>query len=545
MFTAVFRIWAAFALLLILTARGEARATRTGSILPDRCKELLQVPERQALRKLFIQQYAEATYTTARQNQTWIDRSLSQSRRARFYIVMENAWLKQLNDKILRDKDLVTALTHLHKELFLDELRSGFSDLSFRTYSDFKSVRLEVAGAFDDELFARFQQAFQQTNQNFRQHSVLKQILREEDLSSSPLWFALGTGSTADEASLAARGARRVDHRSLSFSDPEFQRLLQQELIRVRELYAEVLSLAQGSSLLESDTALDLQVYVLARKAQNAEALLEELRMEYPDADLSLGLAEHLLELIELSDHFSPSMLIAQRETLTLHEAPFGALSMDFIGLGGENLKATTEALAEARNIAEALRLARAYEREVTQRFTERKRQVENVLQEYFDHNVQIKFSGDDAVIVPGREFLLREQLFLVRKLAALYPRSYFRMSLLSHRSAQSDVSAQIMTHAEGIEKILRTLVQSHLGPEINRLLSLKVFILDEGLHRKVVLLLNARMEFNEYDREIMKQIFKMAVRRFERTVRDQGEDLSYEALDIYATFPSTPHPPE
>src|SRR5690606_26032194 len=125
--------------------------------------------------------------------------------------------------------------------------------------------------------------------------------------------------------------------------------------------------------------------------------------------------------------------------TLTLHEAPYGALSLDFIGLGGENLKATAEALAQAQDLTAALELTRLSERAVTQSFIQRKQQVTEIVKEYFAHRVSIKFSGDDGIIIPHREFWLRDQLALLRQLSALSPEPYFRMSTLHQRVSQAE----------------------------------------------------------------------------------------------------------
>lgn len=503
------------------------------------CIELLRSPDRQQVRRDFIANYADKTYTSEAQNQAWIESSLRNAQYERFYVVMENAELKRLNDEILKDKDLVTALTHFQKEVFLEQIQKDFPELQIKVYSDFKSVRLEVLSPIDTSMFARFKMSFDTANRSFYRNPPVREILRNTDLNQAPLWFALGVGETADQASLAARGARLKASRGQLFSESGFQYLMRQKIEIIQANYQELITELSETSLVENDK-LKLQVYVLARKASTSEKLLAELRIEFGNV-LSIDTANKIKELTMLADEFSPSMLIAKRETLTLHEAPFGAITLDFIGLGGENLKATTEALLSANGLRSALELTRTSEREVTELFILKKQNVSNVVKDYFNNRVSIKFSGDDGVIIPQREFWLRDQLALMRQLAALSPDPYFRMTTLHQRASQAEDSAQFITHAESIEKLLRPLIRQHMGSEINRQVSINAFISGDDQNRDVHLVLNSGLDFKRSEKDMLVKLFHQAVRDFEHQLRLQGEEMSYEAVEAYAITPSTP----
>lgn len=517
-----------------------ARVSANGSP----CLDLLRVPERQNVRNTFVTSYAEKIFASEAKNQAWIDSALYGSPQNRFYIEMENGFIKELNDVVLKDKDFVTALTNLQKEVFIEQFQNDFSDVSFRFYSDFKAIRIEILSPLTQGSFERMASTFRRANQKFIDHHLVKNSLRQEDLRLAPNWFSLGVGETADQAALAARGARKKKSRTQLFSDPDFQQHMLFQLAQVQDLHQELLDLFANTSLVESGR-FKLPVYTWARKSSSAQKLLSELRIEYGAAQLNLQAAEKIKRLTDLANEFSPAVYIAKRETLTLHEAPYGVLSIDFLGLGAENLKATTESLLNVETLSQALLSTRASEQAVTQSFIDRKQAVTNVVNEYFNHRVKIKFSGDDGIIVPLREFWLRDQLFLIRELSKLSEEPFFRMTNLHQKAAQSEDHAQLISAAESMEKMLRPLIRQNMGSEMSRQLSLSVnvFMGDLEHEREVRLVITSGIDLKRVEKQTLVRLFQETVGSFQSSQKAHGEVLTYLAIEAYAITPSTSQP--
>jgi hypothetical protein len=239
------------------------------------------------------------------------------------------------------------------------------------------------------------------------------------------------------------------------YDEPLVRENLTRKLARVKELHARVVSELRPLGLAGGE-GLALEVFAEARKAKTAADLRSGIQNLTGGARVEGEVAARVLEYIRAVDEFSPNMLVAKRELLTIHDAPHGAISIDFIGLGAENIQGTAKALIEARDLDDAVRLARLEEREVTRRFNARKSLVERAALEFFGAQASVRFSGDDGIIVPPRAFLMGDQIQFMRKLSSLLPRPFFRMVVLGADGATSSNSSELITQAESIEKKLR-----------------------------------------------------------------------------------------
>ncbi|MBX3022285.1 MAG: hypothetical protein KF799_11485 [Bdellovibrionales bacterium] len=501
--------------------------------------DLASRSERQDLRQWFIREYSQKIFADEQQNQKWINHALH-SRKPGLQVTIENAWTKRLNHEILNNRDFVTALTNYHKELLLEELNRHRINLALLPYHDFKGIRLTLILTPTIADYTRLEEAFATAQARFYSSPILQTILREEDLQQN--WFFMGLGTSESQANIAARfAAKHGQGKAFAyFWDKKVQENLKASLERVKTLHAELVQELRGTDLLENladGTGLQLDIFAAARKAESNEALLKDLKMIFPNAPAHKNTVARIAEYVRLVDGFSPSLLIPRRELLTVYEAPFGAMSIDFVGLGAENLKATAHALILAQDVDEAIALTRKFEREVTLHFNERKAMVEGAVQAYFSGQAQVRFSGDDGIIIPLRPINLRDQLFLLRKLASLMPRPYFRMAVIKSESASSGDSSQLLTHAESIEKRLRPLIIQRLGIQRSNDLNLQIYIPQAGPVRKVFLILSDRKRLSPDEKRIMKEIFPIAVQMIQREVQEQGHEVSYESVEIYAIF--------
>lgn len=490
---------------------------------------LLRRQSNQIQRVNFTSRYADGIYATEAQNQNYMDLVAVDAPREHW--VMDVAVLKSLN-RDTNDKAFPTALVNYHKELLLEEIGARAPALRFALYSDFKSIRLATAGPVTLADRTSFENAFLAANRRFFKSPVVTKIVRSEDLQKP--WFALGVASHADSAALAARVARTFAQNQIAyFDEPQVQELLRQKLTRVKSQHMELLKRLRHLRLINGGQ-LKLEVFAEARKTKHPETLAAALR-QISGFAIDLETAQLLVDYIENVDTFSPNMLIAKRELLTIHEAPYGAISLDFIGLGAENLQATAKALVAASDVGDAVRRTREEEDVVTARFNTRKAWVEKAAREFFAGRVSVRFSGDDGVIIPGEEFPLRRQMEFIQVLAALSPKPFFRMAIIGADGATSPVSSELLTHSESVEKTMRQMLLNQLGPSLSSELHFGVMTPDHGEERKIFLLIGSKRKLSYSEAERVKEIFVVAVKSVEADVRAIGSRVTYEPFDVFS----------
>jgi hypothetical protein len=338
---------------------------------------------------------------------------------------------------------------------------------------------------------------------------------------------------------LAARGARGTTSHSLRFDDSVFQSRLTENLREFQKLQISVVARLTELGLTEPvrGTALpDLSLFALFRKAKSAAELGELINKEQRRAMIYGDLAERIFSYCRLADGFSPNLLNPVRESLTVDHAPFGIVSLDFLGLGAENLRATAKALVGATSLRRAIDRARTAEREVTRRFNARKNAVARVASEYFDGQITVRFSGDDGILIPGREMYLSDQLQLLKALSRILPKPFFRMVTVSPDDSRKGLSSELISQAEAIEKTLRPSIKAHFGTEVSNKVHIGVFNTEINGHKKVFLILRLNMKFNDEQTRRLYALFHKAVKITEKNLRAKGEEVTFLVGDIFAT---------
>ncbi len=526
-----------FALIFTLPQMAAAMPAALSSELPKECeKELTRQNDNEELRRQFIDEFAGLKFTTAKENKAWIDEALLPQNLRRVHVLMANAWIKTLNDKVFKNKDLVTALTNFHKRLFLQEWNSRLKSLSIAHYSDFKTERESIATPEGDFAYKQIEAAFAAANRRFYESRRVREIVRAEDLNES--WFAMGVAFSADESSLAEKFARKGGGRRLRyFWEPDVQAYYQSIFAKAKQLNAALLSSLKQTPLLEKNAygwGLKLEIFAAARKAVSEEALQLSLIQHFPGVLITPSLSAMIREFCQLADEFTPPLMIEERESLMIHEAPFGAISLDFLGLGAENIQATAQAIAMAKDLDEGIRLTRRHERDVTSRFKANQDLIRNEVTNFFANEVSVRFSGDDGIIIPQREFTVSDQIQLLKKLANLFPRPFVRVASINADGARSDAS-RLIAQGEGIEKRLRALILEKSGLKLSQNLTMQALIFDSGRSRKVFLVVGMRRKLTAQEKMDLKSAFQVAVKALESEIQAHGSALIFEAADIFA----------
>jgi hypothetical protein len=530
-------IFAGF-LAAIMTFAGPAFGTAVHSLGACESEMTSRDPDVEKLRLEFIREYADKDFGSPGKNEAWIDAALSSSPARRVFLQMENWRIKDLNHSIIKNKDLVTALTNYQKSIWLEEWSRRLPDLETRKYSDFKTERDYFADTGDSRALAAIERCFEAANRRFWSDQRLRRILRAEDLNQP--WFALGFGQSADQASLAAKFARETNRKIAYFWQKDVRDHYDSELEKFQALHRELLELLKNKPLLENDgqtVNLKLAVYVAARKSHGDSELHRMLIQQFPGVLITPTVAAKIREFARLADGFTPPLLIKDREQLRVFDAPFGAISLDFLGLGAENIRATARALISAKSLEEALSLARINEQEVTRVFKENQKLIRREFQAFFNGRVSIRFSGDDGIVIPQVEILHSDLIRFLENLSNRFPIPFFRMTLVTKEGASGD-SSDLITQGEEIEKKLRALILEEAGLELSNNVTMNVFLFDSGDSRKVVLSLGMRRPLSSDEKKRLNQSFPKAVLDVESEIRMKGSSLRLEPAEIFAVPP-------
>jgi hypothetical protein len=400
--------------------------------------------------------------------------------RARLFVDLENAVLKELNDKVVKDKDLVTVLTNLHKDVLFNLLKRDelLWPLVMGRYSDFKSIRLALS---EDSPLIRRRLASLLTEANQRYTEYLASMADERGwaerasglAANTRNWYHGGIGASPDQAGLATRYSRSQSGpavlRSFKEAEPALARAadsLQRDFLWIEERFSSVPGLLTGGS--EKVLSAELIETVRKTTASAERPRLAELRRNLGlrfSATFSEQEVERLDRLVNLADQFSPGLLLARREVIDLGRAStHGVISSDFKGQNARNIEETMKAIRQSQQQPLAQRIVgvRAAESRATESLDLRKARFQRVVGELFPGQ-SAQFSGDDGILFLPR--VLNEedrnrfiQLWLnsggrPEDLRLTFERFDYRDS---GATIPGDIRSQLVGQAENLEKGLR-----------------------------------------------------------------------------------------
>ncbi len=438
----------------------------------------------------FKRQHSTFSAITTDHNRAYISLAQTQQRPLVFLDV-ENAILKELNDKVIKDKDLVTAVTNLHKEIYLRRLKEDpvLSKALQAQYSDFKSIRF----AFDPEkdLPARLLRVHETSSKEFLERIESLGLRPGPDnargLALRPEnWHLAGIGSSPDEAGAAARRARTVDNSHGTIPPQTFQEtlpLLRRTLESTEDLRQTIQALFSNTpgvldEIRPGVRVLSADAVALIRKIEPSGhdrfEYLAALRNEFEAVfgrKISNDEGVMLRDYVASADRFSPGIFIEKREVIDLSAGKNGIVSADFAGQNARNIRGTMAAMAEQTNPALSLRRARMEEQNATRVLNDRKREF-SVRLDQEGHAGSLQFSGDDGIFLPTREVSLEEKSLLARRLASSGYPADLRITFLPERF--SDTGAVIPQEnryrliglAESVEKSVRKNLQGQIPRE-------------------------------------------------------------------------------
>lgn len=427
----------------------------------------------------FIEQWADRTATTQRQNRDFIQETLRGEQPGLFYLDTQNTALKRLNDT-LRNKQLVDAFGNRYNDLVmeaLEEFKAAHPGVTVTLYSDYKSMRAAIRGPPGQEqaLMEELGRIIERTDQTFLAEVRSSNLI---ELGEDERWFRAGLGRTADEANLVTRFSRRAaDGPPVTFGSigaqtriREAWQMTEQTRRELQRRFADtpMLRTVEGNISVPSADVLEV-----VRKNSDPETVARILTGRY-GRTVTKEDAELLRTYFDRVDQFSPGLLIPARVEHRFDQATLGGFSVDFAGVGSVNAEATAIGLAQGRTVRDSLSEIRRQEVAVTADLDALKARTERAVRTTLARHgiyADITISGDDMLVVPTRALTpeIRREIAeaqVAAQAGTTTAASGMRTSFFPEGITDQASRSVQATIGESIEKKLRSRLEGRLPRE-------------------------------------------------------------------------------
>lgn len=423
---------------------------------------------------------------------------------AKLFADVEMAVAKQANDKFVNNKDLVTGLSNLHKEILWKNI-SQDPDLAKQIvgkYSDFKSVRF----AFRENtpaIEAKLKKAL--TEANIQYEAALEELatkLKWEEKARGIAknrrdWFHGGIGGSPDEAGLAARQSRSLKNEAgfsemrsfkevsprLEKSAQEFQRVQRWAEERFKNVDGMLTDAGGGRKILSPEA---IEAYKKVTPLEDTrDAFVAAVQKDFKarfGVDLKRQQVESLQKYLDITDQFSPGIFVEKRVEINLGLRDKGIISGDFKGQNARNFHETMQALVstEGRNFAERVKAVRKGEDRATYALNQKKEVFKKSVEKVFgkvdpEWEKHVFFTGDDGIYLPKNALSrIKEEEFMDVWLQSSKADD-LRQTFIASRYGDSqtliptDLRSEFVVAAESIEKKMRgALIQKVPREDLN-----------------------------------------------------------------------------
>lgn len=431
-------------------------------------------------KKEFVAAFAQKNLTTKAENEAWLEAISNPSAGQRNFTI-ENSNLKNMNDKIFKDEEYVTALTNAYKEMQYSKLKILEKQLQqknpyfkFQTFSDYKSVRMVYEDIPSVDITSLLRKVTEEANSEFANFTIKNKLVREADGPAT--WFKASVNTTDDLTNLTAKYARTSPSGSMfvdGVSDTGFKNWVQKEFTDGKQLRSDLVNSFKDTALVTSknlgEANLSRDAFEILRKNRGSpdvgKALIEQKfgLTSIPDKTFA-----KLTEYFEKVDSFSPGLRNTERQFATLSEAPHGGVSIDMIGLGADHLQVTSaEAFAKSRSVDELLLNSRSSEIQLTEKIQQRKNEIESKFKSITgDPQAKVICSGDGC-----KAFLINREITEAeaKKFADVVTEGgeqgrlrFSEVKKLESREYQDLVAKQ----GEDLEKSLRSSLNGKVDPK-------------------------------------------------------------------------------
>lgn len=415
------------------------------------------------------------------------------------YFDVENAVQKKLNDSLIGDKTMVDSVNNSFMGKFQQNIKNS-PELMARIegqYKDYKSLRLRLTLREGDnplELEARLSEIYQRTNREFTaefEREGLTKLLppRTDEVPDVSTWFLSGSGESALEANMAARGARNSGFAMGNAKTVGFKQQVESmhadmagiEGMRnslasdPRLVKSKIMEATREGAVIPSKEMIGVLRKIKPSDCENATEYAAKIRAKVKTLfkfDISDKHIDELTTYFQKVDSISPPLYQRERVVINLGDAKSGIISVDFTGVGVDNAYEQMRALSTV-NYAQkdkAVLLKEAFQKvqtnvdNVTTDMNRAKRTFTVAARNPADPGLAPQFSGDDGILMPKKNWSQHEKTNLLKLLSKTEDPSKYRVTFVKTEFDSGVIvpvaeRSQRVVRAEGIEKAVREAV--------------------------------------------------------------------------------------
>lgn len=410
-----------------------------------------------------------------------------------------------MNDSIFKSKDMVDAINNSFFKKFYQNLSEDKNLMNkfSAEYKDYKSLRIRLNATSPQDkkdIENSLQQVFNKTTEDFaknlKDQNVLSTISNLDDKNKNIYsWFLAGIGDNSTEANMSSRGARnRID---LNNQKPakitHFKENIQEYIKLIDDIENIQKSFTLEKDLIKlgildvtnpqnahlSKETINILRKIKASDFSNHEGYILELQKKFLNifgSKPSEQQTNNIVNYFNKVDSISPPVFVEERTIINLAEAKKGIVSIDFTGLGTENiyeqmkaLSSINQKLKNSQKVEDALyKLETAFDT-VTEKMNKAK---ENFKQQISYVNMKEKtvpkFSGDDGIHMPTHsEFDEADKVHLIHQISQSDTPSKYRITFVNTTYQDGQIipkeerSLRIV-RAETLEKDIRSKITGH-----------------------------------------------------------------------------------
>jgi len=441
--------------------------------------------------ELFKTKYAKEITLVPGANSDFLKRielDVANTEKHALYFDVENSVQKTLNDQVFLDKVAVDTINNSFFEKFNQNLRSNPELMSHLEgeYKDYKSyrIRLKLKDGEDPKKYEDLLAAlYKKTNEDFANDPILKKVIRtippRTDAVIDPAnWFLSGAGENALEANMSARTARnslgnappRLTHfrahvTSLSSEVHGIEKLRGTLAAKQQLLDKKILEKAADGIIIPSKAMIGILRKIKPSDFSTEEAFIASIRQKSKSLfgeSLDETTARDLALYFKKVDALSPPMFSAERVAIDLKQAKKGIVSIDFAGIGVDNIYEQMKSLSKVdyTNASSEQLLRESFTKmqdgvnQVTHQMGEAKDSFSSAVGKIEkSKNKTTLFSGDDGIFMPSSHtWSANEKVAFVGELAQSADPSKYRVTFV----ATHFPSGKIIPTAERSKRIVR-----------------------------------------------------------------------------------------
>lgn len=504
-----------YSFVFLLSLQSNSFALSTSSLSPFKncflkLTELIRPKQSQLILDELKRSYRNFDHIVREQNDAFIDFVLKEERqKSVLFYQMENAVLKDLNDKVFLDKNVSQALNIKYQKLLLEKIKADYflKKNILHEYADYKSIRFVFKSKNNDSHFKKQLKIAEDLAlkefQDFLKTSFLSDFvssrLKRTGTPKIEKWFLSGLSDDPTLSAIKARYFRkhpRPDFRDvkgesdyiLSFLWEERKKMLDLEMDLIyfyRQNFEQLAHSPFVKDEINGNDMISFEILRIFRKLKNTDKDFETAQIQmfdYLGIIIDHSTFEKHLRFISMLNEFSPPVYQPFTRAVSFQATNKGIISIDIANLGLEGLFSLYKNMRRPQIIGDMMQsLADGYWPVHHKLLNVYRPVAEGLIRSgnlKFAHKIE---SGDDLLYFFKKAIDDEAMEKIIRTAAASEYPNKFRIVQIPSRYKDTGKKikeirmSRFITRAETLEKDIRNLLRDQYSLEFARSTSIGV----------------------------------------------------------------------